>query len=164
MNANKAVCLAGLKEVKEKLQNNYDVILIDEKTLLVKPNPNTMIKINTSVPSSNTLPATGTITVCPMNSNASISGNTCSCHSECSSTSSHMCPLNKNNGNNNMANIIKPFSKGECLFRLSPTDTYNGIFLHAIIIHNESTDLKMTFGYDDKGVIQMVETINFLVK
>jgi hypothetical protein len=78
MNANKAGCLAGLKEVKEKLQNNYDVILIDEKTLLVKPNPNTMIKINTNTPSSNTLPATGIIKVCPMNSNASISNNSCS--------------------------------------------------------------------------------------
>ena len=41
------------KTVKERLQSNYDVILINEETLLVKPNPNTKINIGNSNNNSN---------------------------------------------------------------------------------------------------------------
>lgn len=168
MNSNKPLCVNTLKRVKDKLQSNYDVILINEETLLVKPNPNTKIDIGNSSNNSgtNNNPSTGTITVCPMNANANIDNNVCSCHSDCSASSSMRCPLNRNNGNttNDLSNIIKPYSKGECLFRISPNDIYSGLAMHVLIIHNESTDLKMKFELSDKAIIQIVETINFLVK
>lgn len=52
----------------------------------------------------------------------------------------------------------------ECLFRITPTDIYNGIFLHVIKLHGEKCDLKMTFSYGDNGASELVNIIKFLVK
>jgi hypothetical protein len=165
MNVNQPECQSIIEKLKTRLQDNYDVIYIKNSLdLLVKTNPNTKIPVGVVAPTTNTLPSTGTINVCPMNTNASITNNTCSCHSECASSSSMMCPLNKNNNTSNDTNFTKPYSKGECLVRFMPTDVYNAIFMHVIILHGEHTDLKMRFDITEQGVVQMIETLNFLVK
>ena len=51
-----------------------------------------------------------------------------------------------------------------CLFRITPTDIYNGIFLHVIKLHGEKCDLKMTFNMDDSGASELVNLIQFLVE
>ena len=50
-----------------------------------------------------------------------------------------------------------------CLFRIMPTDIYNGIFLHVIKLHGETCDLKMTFSFGDNGATELVEIIKFLI-
>ena len=51
-----------------------------------------------------------------------------------------------------------------CLFRITPTDIYNGIFLHVIKLHGETCDLKMTFKYDEAAATELVNVIKFLVE
>lgn len=47
------------------------------------------------------------------------------------------------------------------LFRIMPTDIYNGIFLHAIKLHGETCDLKMTFSYNKDD--EIVRVLKFLI-
>lgn len=113
------------------------------------------------------------------NCSATISNSICS-HTGCKLPSKH-CPMyNQNTGNigggNNSNTSGDNSSKDESsisnsellealynyLIRIRPTDTYNGIFLHAIMLNNETCDLKMTFNYGDDAVQEIVDTVIFL--
>lgn len=67
------------------------------------------------------------------------------------------CPLhNMNNNNSSSTN-----TGSDCLFRIRPTDTYNGIFLHAIKLNGEICDLKITFESDT--VEEIIDIISYLI-
>ena len=105
---------------------------------------------------------------CPMNAAGHINKHKCSCtHSGTCTVHHNNCPIQNGSINNdsssNSGSGNAAYSGNDCLFRIMPTDIYNGIFLHAIIIHGEHCDLKMTIEYNDKCANEIVNIINFLV-
>ena len=166
MNSNKAKCIEVLNTLKTRLSNNYDVIMTDEDLLcktgkIIKPiiNTNTNNNLNTAYP---------TVKICPIDNKAIIDWGTCNCncHSTCNSANTTNCPLNKVNKQPTSIHPVpnKLNKSNECLFRLRPTDINNGIAMHVIILHGEVCELKMTFEAGEKGAVQIVEVINFLVR
>lgn len=115
---------------------------------------------------------------------STIAGGTC-IQTGCKLPSTH-CPMynqNQNTGNNTAGNgnntgnnstnssgenndnedgLLDTLHCNNYLIRIRPTDTYNGIFLHAIMLNNETCDLKMTFDYGSQGVRDVVDTVIFL--
>lgn len=73
-----------------------------------------------------------------------------------------------NNENNDVDNditnaeLLEALANDNYLIRILPTDIHNGVFLHAIMLHNETCDFKMTFEYGDKAVTEVVDTVIFL--
>lgn len=113
---------------------------------------------------------------------STITGGTCM-QTGCKLPSVH-CPMYNGNNNSNIGTntgnntgssndsevegditteeLLEALTVGNYLIRIRPTDTYNGVFLHAIMLHNETCDLKMTFDYGDKAVQEVVDTVIFL--
>lgn len=158
-------CLNALKDIKSKLEINYSTLMVNNDILCKTHDKN--VVATASLPRDYN--SKWNITVCPVAS-GTINKTTCSCtHTGTCETPKNECPvcngtIPKPTPDTNIVPVGKPSSKkGECLFRIMPTDIHNGIALHAIILHGMTVDLKMIFEYTNEGVIQLVNTINFLV-
>lgn len=76
------------------------------------------------------------------------------------------CPLHKArcSGSGNVSgNGSKLSSKYNCLFRIKPSDIQNGINLYAVILHDESCELKLLFSPSIQGEKDLIETLKFLI-
>lgn len=166
-------CKDCIRRIKRKLEDNgYNILKVDDNILC--KTPKVLTQNNTEVityASSRTV----TGTTCPVNMNGCIHPNKTSCtYTGNCTVDSSKCPIHGNNNNNNSDNSGSSSNTGnntsginnnsECLFRIMPTDIYNGVFLHAIILRGEHCDLKMTFIYDEDNTVKdVIDVINFLV-
>ena len=76
------------------------------------------------------------------------------------------CPLHKarcSGSGNTYGYGLKIPSKYNCLFRIKPSDIQNGINLYAVILHDESCELKLLFAPSVQGEKDLIETLKFLI-
>ena len=144
-------CKECIKKLKKKLEDNgFNILCVNDDILIKTPRRSTL---NTA--------AVATKYSCPVNSAGSIMYGSCTCSGNCTIESKN-CPVCNGTANSGNSNFINA-SNGNSLFRIRPTDIYNGIFLHAITLYSEECDLKMTFGYDSVAVTQIINVLNFLI-
>ena len=157
MEQNIAKCKECIKKLKKKFEENrFNILKVNDNILLKISTDSLNTSINTSVSNVNK--------ICPINPAGCIHDNHSCTHSGNCHIDHSKCPICGNNNGNNTSGIPSDIQKERLsLFRIRPTDTYNGIFLHAIILYGEECDLKMTFGYDDESISQIIETIKFLI-
>lgn len=149
----KLQCKECIKKLKKKLEENGFNILKVNDDILIKTSRRSVLNRSVSV-------ATRAHS-CPVNAAGSITNGSCTCSGNCTIESKN-CPVC--NGTANSGNNTSDSNNNSvCLFRIRPTDIYNGIFLHAITLYNEECDLKMTFGYDTEAINQIMAVLNFLV-
>ena len=147
---NKPKCIASMDKIKRKL----DVLGVN--SIITRDKENILCKFDSSWKLSN-----NDIKSCPaVTSNAS-----CCSHSTC--TLPIQCELHRNNGNNsndeNTTTESNTISSDDSLFRIVPTDIYDGLFLHVIKLHGEVCELKMSFDYSDEGITELIDVLLFLV-
>lgn len=169
MELNVMKCQDFMDKIKKSLQDSgYNILKVNNNVLCKTPRTS----VNKYKYSNGTnLPCLTDATSssarkyqCPKNTSGCIdeSFTNCTCSGACNIVPGD-CPLHNGSSNNNSNTNLGSYGKSDCLFRIMPTDIYNGIFLHAIFLHGEHTDLKMTFGYEHEDIMKIVETINFLV-
>lgn len=152
-------CKECIKKLKKKLEDNgFNILCVNDDILIKTPRRSVLSRTNSLTTSSCKIREK-----CPHNAAGAIdtTNKTCTCSGNCNIEQSK-CPVyngSLNNGNSSNSNN----SNSVCLFRIRPTDIYNGIFLHAITLYNEECDLKMTFGYDSVAINQIISVLNFLV-
>lgn len=156
----KLKCLACIDKISTKLGNLGLSFFMtsDRKNILCKTYGTVSFDGIVNNESSNT-----GATTCPHSTSSSCPHTVCkypkaSCHYH----NAHNIGNNSNNTDDDTNKLPDKFTG--CLFRITPTDIYNGIFLHAIKLHGETCDLKMTFNYDEAGATELVNIIKFLVK
>ena len=150
MEPNKKQCLDSMRKIEDKLkESGFNIKVLKNSRysdILCKGTKNKVI-------SSRSLRSVYNCSLSRSNCNITIDSD-CPYQSGC--TDIQNCPLH--NTNNNSSSIS---GSSDCLFRIRPTDTYNGIFLHAIKLNGETCDLKITF--NSNTVEEIVETINYLI-
>ena len=155
-------CKECIKKLQKKLEENgFNILVINDDILVKTPRK---LTLTTRTATSTTI--CNTKYSCPYNCSGFIDcgDKSCTCSGNCNVDHSK-CPVcngSVNEGNSSNSNNTSS-DNGTCLFRIRPTDIYNGIFLHAITLHNEECDLKMTFGYDLNAVTQIINVLNFLI-
>lgn len=175
MEQNVVECKDCIRRIKKKLEDTgYNIIVINDDILCKTPKKSTQVTTGGTLATYTSSRALSG-TTCPLNTAGCIHSNGKSCtHSGACHVDSSKCPIhgnnnnsNSNTGNNSNSNegtLEAISSYSDFLFRIRPTDIYNGIFLHAIILHGEHCDLKMTFSYDTDKVNDIINVINFLVE
>lgn len=148
---NKKLCLDTMRRIEDKLKEaGYNIKILKNAKytdILCKGYRSNII-------SSKSLRSTYNCALSRTNCNISADSD-CPYQNGCTDIGN--CPLHNNNANNNSSNK----NGSDSLFRIRPTDTYNGIFLHAIKLNGETCDLKITFNPDT--VDEVIETINYLI-
>ena len=163
-------CKECIKKLKKKLEENgFNILVVNDDILIKTPK-----KLSVKLLSYNSDSATAVglpKQKCPVNGGGYIDHTNCTCTymgNNCG-VDKHNCPIcngtinnsgNSSNSSNN--NTDTSNSNSISLFRIRPTDIYNGIFLHAVTLYGEECDLKMTFGYDLKAINQILSVLNFL--
>lgn len=135
----KVTCLDAIKKIKDKLDNlGFDSIIVNNDILCKG------LKYQKSSSS------------CPVGANSS-----CTCpHTVCIAPHA-TCPNNiKNTGN--VGPLITSVSDSDTLFRVRPSDIYNGINLHVIKLRGEISEFKMLFNNQTEGIAQIIQVIQFL--
>ena len=167
MNQNKQECIKYMDKVKKQLDSlGLSTIMTSNKeNILCKvpgdyKNSNTGTALNTSYSIANTCPHAATSNACPYTvckyPNAA-------CHHHNNGNMSDGSTSNTDNSNNCvLSGTLETYSGS--LFRIMPNDIYSGLFLHAIKLHGETCDLKMSFDYSDDAVKELVNVIKFLVE
>ena len=151
-------CKDSIKKIKKLLDDNgYNVLHVDDNILCKTPRKYVLNKGIINSTSCKLLISYG-------GNQSKLCGYTTCPYTACSIPKED-CPLFKGSGSNegssNTSNIA--YNSDDCLFRIMPTDIYNGIFLHVIFLHGEHCDLKMTFDIDNDSLKDIVNVINFLV-
>ena len=160
----KAKCLVGMDKIKKKLNNlGLNCIMTsDRENILCKSYGDASFDnvSNSSTNNSTTLPSHNY--VCPDSIGHSHCPHTVCKYpkAQCHMHSAYQIGNESNNPEGDTSNKLSEKFTG-CLFRIMPTDIYNGIFLHTIKLHGETCDLKMTFSYDD--IDELVEVLKFLI-
>ena len=163
MDPNRISCEESIKKIEKKLNEyGYKIITTNHNILCKTPRTGKSVSKKLVYPSDNTTAVTAVTRVCPCNSGGSINeyNHSCTYAGSCTVTKND-CPLY--NGSLNSETNISSYNKSDCLFRIKPSDTYNGIQLHAVILHGETCELKMLFNYNTDGIKELVDVINFLV-
>lgn len=162
MDPNRKLCEESIKKIEKRLnESGYKIITTNYNILCKTPRTGKTVSKKLVYPNNNTA-VTVVTKACPCNSEGSINEYNHSC------TTSGSCTVPKNdcplmNGTLNSGTNINSYNKSDCLFRIKPSDTYNGIQLHAVILHGETCELKMLFNYNSDGIKELVDVINFLV-
>lgn len=168
----KLQCQECIKKLKKKLEENgFNILKVNDDILIKTPKRTVMINsMNYNNYNNDTTAIAVATNRCPVNSNGciNVSNNTCTYPGTDCGVDKHNCPIcngSLNNGNGDSSNTDSNSSNNNsvCLFRIRPTDIYNGIFLHAVTLYGDECDLKMTFGYDTTAVNQIISVLNFLV-
>lgn len=167
--SDKLKCLACMDKIKKQLDYlglNY-IMTSDKENILCKVYGDVSFG-NSGSNGSNTSEGTTTlpshIHVCPDSLNRTHCPHTACIYpkAQCHLHSAPQIGNESNNTEGETTNKVSAKFTG-CLFRIMPTDIYNGIFLHAIKLHGETCDLKMTFDFDDNGAIEVVNVLKFLI-
>ena len=172
--SDKLKCIACMDKIKRKLDNlglQY-IMTSDKENILCKVYGDVSFnnggnETGNSNISGGTTQLPSHIHVCPHSLNQSNCPYTackypnmkCYCHNAADLGNNS----NNTESDNNSSNTESPAKFTGCLFRIMPTDIYNGIFLHAIKLHGETCDLKMTFNFDDNAATELIEVLKFLI-
>ena len=156
-------CKDSIKKIKKLLDDNgYNVLHVDDNILCKTPRKSILNRGVTNLSTTNATSCKLLIS-CGGNQSKLCGYNTCP-YTGCSIPKKD-CPLfngfGGNEGSSDTPNTA--YNSDDCLFRIMPTDIYNGIFLHVIFLHGEHCDLKMTFDIDSDSLKDIVNVINFLV-
>lgn len=171
MDQNKMKCIQCMDKIKRNLDKlGYSNIMTSDKmNILCKVNPDDLDKNNSNIKGSTSssfgIPTcqhanTGKCpyTVCKY-PNA-----TCNYHHHNNIGNNGDSTTEGNPNSDSLSGLLEVSNTyHESLFRLMPNDIDTGIFLHAIKLHGETCDLKMTFGYDDIDITEIIRVIKFLV-
>ena len=165
MTENKAKeCMNKIKRRLEELKINFIMTTANNRDNILCKIPGLSDNSNDTkvVTTGATLPAT----TCPyMHSNSTCPYTACKypgvqCHKHNPNTGNGS---SVDSGNSSTSGALEAIMIPRCsLFRIMPTDTFSGIFLHVIKLHGEICDLKMTFEYTDTGVADLIDVIKFL--
>ena len=176
MDQNKQKCIECMDKIKRVLDSTgfATFMTTNKENILCKYSSSDSINVNNDNNNSNNNTNTvAVISSCP------VARSSAKCpYPKCiypSSATCHLHSANKedNNDSNNSSsdNNTNFVGLGETidkytgsLFRIRPNDIYTGLSLHAIKLHGETCELKMSFDYDDNGVLEIVNIIRFLVK
>lgn len=160
MEQNIQQCKECIKKIKKALdESGYNCIKTGDNILCKTPRRSTITTVN-KVPLLMDKSSSAATCICPLNAAGTIDkNNNCTCSGVCNVPQSS-CPVcsGSSNGTGNTY-----YGSADHLYRIMPTDIYNGIFLHVILLQGEHVDLKMTFGYDKDAIQELINTINFLV-
>ena len=153
-------CMNKIRRRLEELGINFIMTTANNRDTI-------LCKFSSSTDNSNSVKVTtvGTslVSSCPyMNSNSSCPYTACkypgvNCHKHNANTNNGGNIDSDNNGSGALEAIMVPRCS---LFRIMPNDTNTGIFLHAIKLHGEVCDLKMSFEYTDPT--EIINVIKFL--
>lgn len=171
--SNKQECVKFIDLLHKSLSKyGYQVLLVGEDILCKTPRIKNTTDLNNNT---NNIADTSNNKLCPVNTSGIINtqNHTCTCYncevspSDCPLKSDSSLNENKpssgdqnNNSNSNTSTVSrKPLRS---LFRIRPSDNYNSIFLHAITLRGEESDLKMSFEYNNNQISKVIEVINFL--
>ena len=170
MNQNKQKCIECMEKINRRVSN------MGFATLMTTYKENILCKVSSSASEVNKDNSSSTssdssiavINACP------VSRSSAKCPYPTCIYPKATCHLHSvNNGNNNSSdeNNETTVGTGEILdkyagslFRVMPNDIHTGLLLHTIKLHGETCDLKMSFGYTDNDVLEIVNIIRFLVK
>lgn len=168
MNQNKQKCIECMDKINRKLFNLgfATFMTTDKENILCKVSSSTS-EINKENNESNNN-SIAVINSCP------VARSSAKCPYPTCIYPSATCHLHSvNNGNNNSSDENNGTTSGTgeildkyagSLFRVMSNDIHTGLLLHAIKLHGETCDLKMSFGYTDNDVLEIVNVIRFLVK
>ena len=144
MNQDLHKCIACMDKIKRKLDENNinNLITKDKMNILCKVSPKGTTK---------TLPSA----ICP-----DITKTGCP-HGSCTHPN-FVCNDHKNKNN---VKYDKEFDYAyRTLFRIRVNNIPTGITLHVIKLDGETSDLKMSFSYDDEGSTELINIIKYLTE
>ena len=163
--ANVCECRECIKKLKKKLEENgFNILKVNEDILIKTPKRRVSLDNQADIC---TAIAANYHKKCPVgHGSIDVMNNTCTyVGSDGCGVDRHNCPIcnGMNSGNSSNSNNTSSDNNSISVFRIRPTDIYNGIFLHAVTLYGDEFDLKMTFGYDTTAINQIISVLNFLV-
>ena len=171
MNQDKAKCLDCMDKIKRGLDAfGFRCMMTSNKeTILCKVYGDEPYNTGTNTVVSSSYTVATTPTTCPVSMNSTgtcpytackYPNATCHLHGSNDNDSS-----SADNNDNEIAGKLETIGKfSGCLFRIMPNDIYTGLFLHAIKLHGETCDLKMSFEYNENSIVEIINIIKFLVE
>lgn len=173
MNQNKQKCIECMEKINRRLSSTGFATLMttDKENILCKVSSSDSQQVTTdSNSSTNINNSVAVINACPVaRSSAKCPYPTCiypkaTCHLHSADKDNNTGNSNENN-ENTLVGIGETIDKyAGSLFRIIPNDIYTGLLLHVIKLHGETCELKMSFGYYDNDVLEIVNVIKFLVE
>ena len=176
MDQNKQKCIECMEKIKKRLDNLgfATIMTTNRENILCKYSSSDSINMNneTNNSNNNNANAVAVINSCPVaRSSAKCPYPKCiypsaTCHLHSTDKEDNNDSNNSSNDTNtNFVGLGETIDKyAGSLFRIMPNDIHTGLLLHAIKLHGETCELKMSFDYDDNGVLEIVNIIRFLVK
>ena len=170
MNQNKQKCIECMEKINRRLFN------LGFATFMTTDKENILCKVSSSVSevnkdsNSSSNNSIAVINTCPVaRSSAKCPYPTCiypkaTCHLHSVDKDNNSSSSNENN-ENTLVGLGETIDKyAGSLFRVMPNDIHTGLLLHTIKLHGETCELKMSFGYEENDVLEIVNVIRFLVK
>lgn len=168
-------CIETIKKIKKKLeQNNVQYIIVKNDILCKFTNGSKILNVNLINKSS--ISNNSNIKYCRLKDNTTTAKNNCTTYQDCPYNSNCYvspsdCPLYGNNSNTGNpgsgetedSGNTNNYVSGDYLFRIRPSDTYNGIVVHGIMIKGEHSDFKMLFDYGDNAPQEIYDVLRFIV-
>lgn len=153
-------CISCMDKIKKGLDNfGFSTIMTNDKTNILckvsgygNNDANTVSVKNTAV--ATTCPHSASATKCPYTA-CMYPNSSCHLHSTNNGTDG------STDSSENSGILVEGYAGS--LFRIMVNDLKSGLFLHVIKLHGETSDLKMSFGYSNQDVIEIINVIKFLV-